>query len=332
VLNFRKLLPTIMMPQEILDKAFLRVSKIDASGNSKFDMIKNKSIARINAAGDIVHITLMKYNRAFPSVNEREGFMVELMCVLVDMDKLKIALSRVEWGADKVMDLRRVYDRKIKVTHNLDELDNARKEYYGRVSSIVWRLEPHLKYLAYARDEFRKIPIVDEEMDTIVIAGFPNVGKSQLVDRISTAKPEIAAYPFTTQGIGIGVYTSGFRKFQIIDTPGLLDRPLEDRNAIELQAILALKYLSDMIVFIIDPSETAGYTIEQQERLLASVRENFPEVYILEVENKVDVLRTDSDRLKMSAMSGEGVHELLEEMMKFFRKKEKQLMPSEPSE
>jgi hypothetical protein len=34
----------------------------------------------------------------------------------------------------------------------------------------------------------------------------------------------------------------------------------------------------------------------------------------------------------MSAMSGEGVPELLEEMMKFFRAKEKQLMPSEPSE
>jgi nucleolar GTP-binding protein len=321
-----------MMPQEILDKAFLRVSKIDATGNSKFDMIKNKSVARINAAGDIVHDTLMKYNRAFPSVNEREGFVVELMCVLSDMDKLKVALSRVEWGADKVMDLRRIYDRKVKSTTNLDELDNARKEYYGRVSSIVWRLEPHLKYLALARDEFRNIPMIDEEMETIVVAGFPNVGKSQLVDRISTAKPEIAPYPFTTQGVGVGIYTSGFRKFQVIDTPGLLDRPLEDRNAIELQAILALKYLADMIVFVIDPSETAGYTIEQQERLLASVKDNFPDIFILVVENKVDMLRTDSDRPKISAMSGEGVPELLEEIMKFFKGREKQLMPSEPSE
>jgi len=319
-----------MMPQEILDKAFLRVSKIDARGDSKFDMIKNKSTARINAAGDIVHDTLMKYNRAFPSVNQREGFMIELMCVLADMDKLKIALSRIEWGADKVMDLRREYDRRTKITKNLNELDNVRKEFYGRVSSVVWRLESHLKVLAEAREEFRKIPIIDEDVDTVVIAGFPNVGKSQLVERISTATPEVAPYPFTTQGVGIGHITSGFRRYQVIDTPGLLDRPLEERNAIELQAILALKYLADLIVFVVDPSETAGYTMEQQERLLASVRQNFPDVPIMVVENKVDILRTDSDRPKISAMSGEGVPELLNEILTFFKKKEKDLMPREP--
>jgi nucleolar GTP-binding protein len=166
----------------------------------------------------------------------------------------------------------------------------------------------------------------------VVIAGFPNVGKSQLVERISSARPVIAPYPFTTQGIGVGHVKFGWHRFQVIDTPGLLDRPLEERNAIELQAILALKYLADVIVFILDPSETAGYTMEKQERLLTSVRENFPGIPIIEVENKVDVLRSDSERLKMSAINGEGVEVLLDQIKLHFKDMERLEMPMEPKE
>jgi nucleolar GTP-binding protein len=321
-----------MMPQEILDKAFKRAAKTDSSGDSKFDMIMNKSVARVVATSDIISTLLIKYNRAFPSVNEREGFMIELLCVLTDMDKLKQSLGKLEWAAHKVEALRKEYIRRVRNTRNLDDLDTARKEYYGRLSSVVWRIEKDLKYVAFARDEFRKIPMVDEEAPTIVVAGFPNVGKSQLVDRISTAKPEIAPYPFTTQGIGVGEITVGFRKFQIIDTPGLLDRPLEERNEIELQAILALKYLSDLLVFVMDPSETSGYSMEKQENLLASVRENFPDVPIIEVENKIDVMRTDSDRFKISAMSGDGVDRLLEEIVSRFKELERNELPMEPKE
>jgi nucleolar GTP-binding protein len=320
-----------MMPQEILDKAFKRAAKIDCEGTSKIDMIKRKSVSRVTATANIISTLLIKYNRAFPSVNEREGFMIELLCVLTDMDVLKQSLGKLEWAAQKVEELRREYIRRIVHSGNLNELDDARKEYYGRISSVIWRIEKDLVYIAFAREEFKKIPMVDEEMPTAVIAGFPNVGKSQLVERISTARPEIAPYPFTTQGIGVGHFAVGFRRFQVIDTPGLLDRPLEERNAIELQAILALKYLADVIVFVLDPSETAGYTMEKQERLLASVRENFVGIPIIEVENKVDVLRSDSERLKMSAMNGEGVDVLLDHITLFFKELERQGMPMEPT-
>jgi len=332
VLNFRKQIPTIMTPEEILDKAFKRAVKIDKEGDSKFDMVKKKSVARITATGDIIATLLVKYNRSFPSVNKREGFMIELMCVLADMDELKQALSKLEWAAVKVGQLRKGYIAKCKDAKNMNELDSARKEYYGRMSSVVNRLEKDLAVLAAAREKFRTIPMVDENTPTIVIAGFPNVGKSQLVERISTAKPEIAPYPFTTQGIGVGHFTSGWRKFQVIDTPGLLDRPLEDRNQIELQAILALKYLGDIIVFILDPSETAGYTMEQQLNLLASVRQNFEGIPIIEVENKVDILCTDSGRIKISAKENIGTDVLVEELIKHLRQLEKEEFAMQPKE
>jgi len=44
----------------------------------------------------------------------------------------------------------------------------------------------------------------------------------------------------------------------VIDTPGLLDRPLDERNAIEMQSIVALGHLDASIMFFIDLSETCG--------------------------------------------------------------------------
>ena len=50
-------------------------------------------------------------------------------------------------------------------------------------------------------------------------------------------------------------------RFQVIDTPGILDHSLEERNTIEMQAITALAHLKACVLFFFDPSETCGYTI-----------------------------------------------------------------------
>lgn len=55
-------------------------------------------------------------------------------------------------------------------------------------------------------------------------------------------------------------------RWQVIDTPGILDRPLEERNIIEMQAITALAHLHCAVLYFIDISEQCGYTIAQQVR------------------------------------------------------------------
>ena len=309
--NLRKRVPTILTSDEILDKAFRKVNKIDKQGPDKVELVKRKSMARIASATDVISSTLMKYVKAFPSINERTDFLAEMIEVTVGVDKMKKALGNLDWAASKIKELQKQYTSKVMTSTSTFAADNARKAYYGRASSVVNKIGPDLEFLAYARNEFRKVPDFNDDMLTFVIAGFPNVGKSQFLRTISAAEPEVAAYPFTTKGIEVGIHEANHRRYQVIDTPGLLDRELEYRNRIEMQAVTALKHLANSILFILDPSESCGYLMEGQLRLLESVKALFPDVPILVVENKVDMIDSGSDRLKMSAATGVGVQEVM---------------------
>jgi len=294
-----------------LDKAFRKVNKIDKQGPDKVELVKRKSMARIASATDVISSTLMKYVKAFPSINERTDFLAEMIEVTVGIDKMKKALGNLDWAASKIKELQKQYTSKVMTSSSTFAADNARKAYYGRASSVVNKIAPDLEFLSYARNEFRKVPDFNDDMLTFVIAGFPNVGKSQFLRTISAAEPEVAAYPFTTKGIEVGIHEANHRRYQVIDTPGLLDRELEYRNRIEMQAVTALKHLANSILFILDPSESCGYLMEGQLRLLESVKTLFPGVPILVVENKVDMIDSGSDRLKMSAATGVGVQEVM---------------------
>ena len=49
---------------------------------------------------------------------------------------------------------------------------------------------------------------------------------------------------------------------KVVDTPGILDHPLEERNTIEMQAITALAHLRAIVLYFVDPSEQCGHSLE----------------------------------------------------------------------
>ena len=315
---------TILTADELLDKAFHRASKVSENPKIKNKIKRRKKIiiTKFAIISDVLDSTLNKYISSFPSFDRLHKFEYELINITIGVDKLRKSLGAIDWARKQVRTLNSKLSREVDSVRNLKDyelLERLRRMFYGRTTSIINQVKSDLNFLNQSRNALKKLPTIDPELKTIVVAGFPNVGKSLLVKHISTAEPIIAKYPFTTKHLNLGHMAFDNETLQIIDTPGLLDRSMEDRNKIELEAIMALEHLSDLIIFILDPSEHCGYTIDEQNKLLSEIKEKFQNIDILVIENKVDIIKTNSELLKISAEDGSGITELLEFIRKFIK-------------
>jgi nucleolar GTP-binding protein len=309
-------IPTVLSADELLDRAFKKASKVDFGGMTRIETVRETNIRKLKSSSDTIVTTMGRYVKAFPSLEKLSPFYGELVDVTVGKDKLKKSLGAMDWCRGNVARVAKEAVREIAGARMISRIDEIRRSSYGRISSFVKQVDKELKFLAKARNVMRKFPTIDPSLPTIVIAGSPNVGKSQLVSQISTAKPRVAVYPFTTQEISVGTFERKYLRYQVIDTPGLLDRELSERNPMELRAVLALKYLANLIVFMYDPTETCGYPMSDQTHLLETIKQEFTKVPVVEVENKLDLMNSGSKRLKVSASTGKGVPGLVSLLVK----------------
>jgi len=162
------------------------------------------------------------------------------------------------------------------------------------------------------------------------LVGYPNVGKSTLISRISSARPKIADYPFTTLEPNLGVVAVGDARdevsFVVADIPGLIE-------GAHTGAGLGMQFLrhverTGLLVHLIDVSDSSGRddVVKDVEVIvgeLASFGAHLEEKPMLLVASKIDVANKDKlaalkkygkkKKLKLyeiSAVTGKGIEEL----------------------
>jgi len=311
-------IPPILTAKQLLDRSIRRTKKIQIHDRDKRYEIKKIVIARTETFITDLTSRLESYVKNFPSIDKLPLFYQEIIDIKIDTDKLKKSLGAIDWARKTTLMVYSTQNSSLIKSGNVEFLKQKQKEIYGRVSSIVKQVDKNLVFLSNAQKILRTFPDI-EDIPTVVIAGYPNVGKSSLIRQLSAAKPEVAQYPFTTKQIYVGHMEKTVRyekkQYQIIDTPGLLDRPLSERNNIEKQAIAALRHLADLIVFIFDPSGTSGYQMSEQTLMLEDIKKLFCDVPFIIVENKVDVQNTGSANRKISCTTGDGIEELRQEIL-----------------
>ncbi len=289
-------LPDVPTPDEIIDKAFNRASKAASKIRSSklHPRVKGKRIeeARVNTACETINATFNRIITETPIIEELPEFYQDYIDIVVGVDDYKHSLGAVYWALGVLKQIQSQYTTRIQRTDS-NTAKEVRREAYGRIVSVVKRINEELDFLDFAKRELKNMPNIDFNAVRVVIAGFPNVGKSTLLNNITDATPKVANYPFTTQGLQIGNYERGYKKYQIIDTPGLLDRSINDMNEIELNAIAALEHLGNIIIFIFDPSETSGFHMENQYLLYSEIKKVF-ETPMICLFNKTDLLEDKS--------------------------------------
>jgi nucleolar GTP-binding protein len=304
---------------------------------------KKKEFKRIKVAVKELVEKILSIIKSVPIIDDLPDFYKELASLLVDVDELRLTLGKLNGILPILSKLERESSKKLSQIEAPRDADRIRRSAFGRISSIIRKQNKNLEYLNSIRGRLKEIPSIDDTLHCIVVAGYPNVGKSSFVKEISTNKKiEVQEYPFTTKKLIMGHFDIEKRfdkiKLQILDTPGILDRPMSKRNNIELQAILALRLISDLIFFMFDPTPACGYSIDSQLDLFYEVKNNFTkerEIQIVIIFNKMDLaspeeiryLRdklniTEKDYFLTNALSGENLEPLRDFLTKRYSSSE----------
>ena len=204
-----------------------------------------------------------------------KGMRIEEVRVQTACEVINSTFNRIVTETPIIEELPEFYQDYIDIVVGVDQ-------YKHSLGAVFWALgvlkQIESQYTSKIRksDSLSAIPIRKEAYGT-------------LLNNITDASPKVANYPFTTQGLQIGNYEMMYRQYQIIDTPGLLDRSINDMNEIELNAIAALEHLGNIIIYIFDPSETSGFYMENQYLLYSEIKKVF-ETPMICLFNKTDLL------------------------------------------
>ncbi|MBR9699512.1 GTP-binding protein [Candidatus Woesearchaeota archaeon] len=125
---------------------------------------------------------------------------------------------------------------------------------------------------------------------TVIIVGFPSVGKSTLLNKISNAKSQVGAYAFTTLTCIPGMLNYKGAKIQVLDVPGVVRGAASGKG--RGKEVLSVAMNSDLVLFVIDVHSPEHYPI-----LLKEIRDSYLRIN----EVKPDV------RIKKKSRGGIGI-------------------------
>ncbi|HEY9055404.1 MAG TPA: GTPase ObgE, partial [Rectinemataceae bacterium] len=171
--------------------------------------------------------------------------------------------------------------------------------------------------------EERKLKVELSLMADIGLVGFPNAGKSSLLDAFTNARPAIASYPFTTKIPNLGVLSVHDRDLVIADIPGIIEGAHEGAGL----GIRFLKHISRTacLAFLVDLSQEnwrEAYSILRSElesfspllsskpRLVVATKMDLPEAAERLREFKASL--QNEDVYPISVFSQEGLESLKE--------------------
>lgn len=297
-MDFQRL-PNIESAKFYMDTAIGRAAKIKEGGNN------TKARTKIQTVHDFIDQALDKIIARFPHLDTMVPFYKELFESVFDYDRTKKSLGALIWARQQKSRLLRATLQELRKIEDPTRYPNIIRQYYGRTLSVMKQIDGDLKYLRETLKGLRDFPTI-KNVPTIAIAGFPNVGKTTLLGKLTGSYGEIANYAFTTKGVNVS-YLDGI---QILDTPGTLNR-VDKMNKVEYFAHLSLKHVADEIIYIFDPTDT--YPLSEQIMLYQKVLDHSKPVHVYV--SKLDVAKLPEELKKYKRVTIEDIQKLAHDMV-----------------
>ncbi|KAF5186535.1 nucleolar GTP-binding protein [Thalictrum thalictroides] len=286
-------LPMVKPSVDILYSALRKAKKISPTKGivNIAKREKNRGARQLDALMKELGIPLREYMENFPNKKYLHPYERSLIELTLGDGNYEEVLGRVNALKKKVVSVGKEHA-------SLCAKSTTKREAEERLSEGMKKLEAIFKLEAKAVDDLlniaktlRAVPVVDLETPTLCLVGAPNVGKSSLVRILSTGKPEVCNYPFTTRGILMGHITVNYQRFQVTDTPGLLRRCDDDRNNLEKLTLAVLSHLPTAVLYVHDLTGECGTSPSNQYIIYKEVRERFSNHLWVDVVSKSDLFQ-----------------------------------------
>jgi nucleolar GTP-binding protein len=285
----------------VVDNRFKRVASFQRKTKEDNNLNKRKDLElqKVRHLNTKVNNDVRKLIKTFPNFMKVNKVYSELVNTSeTPIPKIKEALADLKWICDGTDEFTQKTEFKLKTVRSQETAGFLMKKYLGKVNSLFSKSKKAFKVLDDARLFMNQLPTF-EDLYTVTIAGYPNVGKSTLMKKVTGSNVEIQNYPFTTKGLMFSyLYYKEQKAIQVIDTPGLLGR--EKNNGIEERAEIVLRDYCQSMVFVFDFTESCGFKVEQQMALFKKVTvEDKPVILYL---SKTDIYNEEDEERKMEAL------------------------------
>jgi len=263
--------------------------------------------------------------------------------VKIDGIELFSMMSKVDDGRKRIVKLGKELSGEVKKCERTKDVNDFTDDAVDQLLKLYKStISPTLPYLNSYHKLLRTTPLYDFTSPTLLLIGAPNVGKSSLVRKLSSGKPEVNDYSFTTKSVTIGhkwlikkdEWGGEDRvRCQVMDSPGVLLREGKANDMEEL-TVKSAELLPTAVMFVWDLSKgnqgTSSFEVQKKAR--ETLREKFPRRPWFDVITKVDVLEEEDQNMveevericgrngeklhMVSAITGEGLEEVEVEVEK----------------
>ncbi|KAF4670795.1 Nucleolar GTP-binding protein 1 [Perkinsus olseni] len=291
-----KEIQTVIPAKDMVDVVLSRTQRrtpTEVHPQFKITRIRSFYMRKVKFCQTTFNEKLQKILDEFPKIDDLHPFYADLCNVLYDRDHYKLALGQVKSVQSTVDSIAKDYVKLLKFGDSPYKCKMLKRAALGRMCTAVKKLSASLQYLEEVRQHLSRLPQINPQTRTLIMTGYPNVGKSSFMNIVTDANVDVQPYAFTTKSIFVGHMDFKYTRWQVLDTPGILDHPLEERNTIEMTAITALAHIPATVLYFVDVSEQCGFTIEQQVSLFHSIKPLFKSKPLLVVLNKTDVKPLD---------------------------------------
>ncbi|KAF9016454.1 NOG1-domain-containing protein [Hymenopellis radicata] len=230
--------------------------------NFKISRIRNFYMRKVKFTQDSFDEKLGAILTDFPMLDDLHPFLSSLMNVLYDKNHYKLALGQLRTARHLIDHVAKDYVRLLKFGDSLYRCKQLKKAALGRPPTHI------------------PSPAIDPNTRTLLICGYPNVGKSSFINKVTRADVDVQPYAFTTKSLFVGHLDYKYLRWQ-------------EMNTIEMQSITALAHLKSAVLYFMDLSEQCGYTVEAQCKLFHSIKPLFNGKPTLLVINKIGVMRLE---------------------------------------